>query len=60
MSAQVLGQKDVNAPLADQQVLADGGKDVKSMEYHRKVFQSKIQEPYDDVRCLPASMFALT
>jgi hypothetical protein len=45
MSAQVLGQKDVNAPLADQQVLADGGKDVKSMEYHRKVFQSKIQEP---------------
>jgi hypothetical protein len=43
MSNAILGDKDVNA------VMADGalGKDVKSMEYHRQVFQSKMkEEPY--------------
>ncbi|KAL7937173.1 hypothetical protein V8C35DRAFT_294956 [Trichoderma chlorosporum] len=39
----ILGDRDVNAALADGQPL---GKDVKSMEYHRQVLQSKIaQEP---------------
>ncbi|KAL7795438.1 hypothetical protein V8C37DRAFT_374513 [Trichoderma ceciliae] len=42
-SNKILGSKDVNASLADGQPLV---KDVKSMEYHRQVFQSKIaQEP---------------
>lgn len=45
MSANVLGQKDVNAPMEQQPV--NGGKDVKSMDYHRQMLQSKIQEPYD-------------
>lgn len=43
-ASKILGDKDVNAVLADGQPLV---KDVKSMEYHRQVFQSKIaQEPY--------------
>ncbi|RFU81604.1 spo12 family domain-containing [Trichoderma arundinaceum] len=42
-SSKILGNKDVNASLADGQPLV---KDVKSMEYHRQVFQSKIaQDP---------------
>ncbi|KAH6611324.1 spo12 family domain-containing [Trichoderma cornu-damae] len=42
-SNKILGDKDVNASLSDSQPLV---KDVKSMEYHRQVFQSKIaQEP---------------
>ncbi|KAL7915116.1 hypothetical protein GGI35DRAFT_436100 [Trichoderma velutinum] len=42
-SNKILGNRDVNAALADGQPL---GKDVKSMEYHRQVFQSRIaQEP---------------
>ncbi|PHH90486.1 hypothetical protein CDD83_3519 [Cordyceps sp. RAO-2017] len=40
MSSHVLGDKDVNAPVAEQQASAD----VKSMEYHRQVFQSKMAE----------------
>ncbi len=53
----VLSDKDVNAPMADhsnnqqetyaqQQQLSGGGdaKDVKSMEYHRQVFQNKMTE----------------
>lgn len=40
----ILGDRDVNVALADGQVQAKG---VKSMEYHRQVFQSRIaQEPY--------------
>ncbi|PNP53402.1 hypothetical protein THARTR1_06096 [Trichoderma harzianum] len=43
-SNKILGDRDVNAALADGQPL---GKDVKSMEYHRQVLQSRIaQEPY--------------
>ncbi|KPM41250.1 hypothetical protein AK830_g5322 [Neonectria ditissima] len=41
MSTKVLADKDANAAMADQQVF---GKDVKSMEYHRQVLQSKIAE----------------
>lgn len=44
MSANVLGQKDANAPIEQQSAV--GGKDVKNMEYHRQMLQSKIQEPY--------------
>ncbi|TPX08209.1 uncharacterized protein E0L32_001895 [Thyridium curvatum] len=41
-STNVLGAKDVNAPIAQQPL---GGKpDVKSMEYHRQVLQSKMAE----------------
>ncbi|KAF5019710.1 hypothetical protein F66182_8279 [Fusarium sp. NRRL 66182] len=36
----VLGDKDVNAPMVEQPAT----KDVKSMEYHRQVFQSKMAE----------------
>ena len=43
MSANVLGDKDINATMADQQQTA-GGKDVKSMEYHRQMFQSKVND----------------
>ena len=54
MSSQVLGDKDVNAPMVDpqqqqQQQQGDGApiKDVKSMEYHRQVFHNKMtQEKY--------------
>ncbi|KAL7805573.1 hypothetical protein V8C44DRAFT_340533 [Trichoderma aethiopicum] len=39
----ILGDRDVNAALADGQVQSKG---VKSMEYHRQLFQSRIaQEP---------------
>ncbi|GAB0141776.1 hypothetical protein EsHS_00002356 [Epichloe bromicola] len=34
----ILGDRDVNAPVEHHQ----SGKDVKSMEYHRQVFQSKM------------------
>ncbi|KAH0533059.1 hypothetical protein TsFJ059_001675 [Trichoderma semiorbis] len=40
-SNKILGDRDVNAALADGQPL---GKDVKSMEYHRQVFQSRIAQ----------------
>lgn len=44
MSARILGDKDVNAAIEQQSTLV---KDVKSMDYHRQVFQSKMaQEPY--------------
>ncbi len=44
MSAHVLGDKDINASIEQQQ---QQSKDVKSMDYHRQVFQSKMaQEPY--------------
>lgn len=42
--SRVLGERDVNVTMTDAQPLA---KDVKSMEYHRQVLQSRIaQEPY--------------
>ncbi|KAF4995080.1 hypothetical protein FGRMN_5375 [Fusarium graminum] len=40
MSAKILTDKDVNAPMTEQPM----GKDVKSMEYHRQVLQSKMAE----------------
>jgi hypothetical protein len=40
MSAKVLADKDVNAPMIEQPAT----KDVKSMEYHRQVLQSKMAE----------------
>ncbi|KAM5342337.1 hypothetical protein ACJ41O_013303 [Fusarium nematophilum] len=41
MSTKILADKDVNAPMAEQQVSA---REVKSMEYHRQIFQSKMAE----------------
>ncbi|RDA94211.1 hypothetical protein CP533_0600 [Ophiocordyceps camponoti-saundersi (nom. inval.)] len=40
MSGLVLGDMDVNAPVT----APEQEKDVKSMEYHRQVFQSKMAE----------------
>lgn len=43
-SSRILGERDVNVAMTDAPPLA---KDVKSMEYHRQVLQSRIaQEPY--------------
>ncbi|TQV91097.1 BNS1 protein [Cordyceps javanica] len=50
MSSHVLGEKDVNAAMEQSQQTSSNtqqSKDVKSMDYHRQVFQSKMaQEPY--------------
>ncbi|OAA72517.1 Spo12 [Cordyceps fumosorosea ARSEF 2679] len=51
MSSHVLGDKDVNASMEQQQQQQQQQtaqcKDVKSMDYHRQIFQSKMaQEPY--------------
>ncbi|KAI6785079.1 Spo12 family [Emericellopsis cladophorae] len=43
MSSTVLGERDINAPMEVQPTVA--GKDVKNMEYHRQMFQSKMAEP---------------
>jgi len=43
MSSNVLADKDINAP-ATNGAPAEGAKDVKSMEYHRQVLQSKLNE----------------
>ncbi|KAF7536534.1 hypothetical protein G7Z17_g13031 [Cylindrodendrum hubeiense] len=51
MSAKVLADKDANASMADHQVFS---KDVKSMEYHRQVLQSKMAD--DDTYVQPAEM----
>lgn len=54
MSNQVLGDKDVNTAMAEQQQQQQQqeapAKDVKSMEYHRQVFQSKMAEE----KCAPS------
>ena len=39
----VLADKDINAS-ATQNVQGDGKADVKSMEYHRKMLQNKLEE----------------
>lgn len=44
MSGTVLSDEDVNAPLVEHQKQQESAKDVKSMEYHRQVFQSKMAE----------------
>lgn len=41
-SATVLGDKDANAPI---ELGQSSNKGIRSMEYHRQVFQSKVQEP---------------
>ncbi|KAM3461367.1 hypothetical protein NHJ6243_005025 [Beauveria neobassiana] len=47
MSSHVLSNKDVNASMEQQQQQTAQSKDVRSMDYHRQVFQSKMaQEPY--------------
>ncbi|KIH88599.1 hypothetical protein SPBR_07988 [Sporothrix brasiliensis 5110] len=38
-----LGDKDVNAAITANAGNTDGGKDIRSMEYHRQVLQSKMQ-----------------
>lgn len=43
MAKNVLANKDVNAAMAEPQV-QNMDKDVKTMEYHRQVFQSKMAE----------------
>lgn len=54
-SNKILGDRDVNAALADAQPL---GKDVKSMEYHRQVFQSRMaQDGYVTHPSLPLNLF---
>lgn len=49
-AAKILGDKDRNAHMAEQPLFKDvksvEAKDVKSMEYHRQVLQSKVQCPY--------------
>jgi hypothetical protein len=42
MSSNVLADRDVNAPATQQ--AAEVKADVKSMEYHRQVLQSKLEE----------------
>lgn len=47
MSTNVLADKDVNAAMATQDGPTEGKPDVKNLEYHRQVLQSKIaQEKY--------------
>ncbi|KAH8821607.1 hypothetical protein F5884DRAFT_827829 [Xylogone sp. PMI_703] len=46
MSSMVLGDRDVNASvsLSSGQPVKDGAKEIKSMEYHRQMLQSKIEQ----------------
>ena len=44
MSSNVLTDRDINAAAAQQPVDAKAKADVKSMEYHRQVLQSKLEE----------------
>jgi hypothetical protein len=47
MSSNVLADRDINASVANVDANAkpaDGKADVKSMEYHRQVLQSKLDE----------------
>ena len=44
-SGNVLSEKDRNTPVQQQQQQPEDGKsEVKSMEYHRQVLQSKMEE----------------
>ncbi|KAI9826919.1 MAG: hypothetical protein M1832_005858 [Thelocarpon impressellum] len=43
-NAVVLSSRDPNAPVASADGGQDGGKSVKSMEYHRQVLQSRLKE----------------
>ncbi|KAH7393318.1 hypothetical protein BKA64DRAFT_83339 [Cadophora sp. MPI-SDFR-AT-0126] len=44
MSSNVLADRDVNAAAQNKVVDMDAKPDVKSMEYHRQVLQSKLEE----------------
>ena len=44
MSSNVLADRDVNASAQNKAVDVDAKPDVKSMEYHRQVLQSKLEE----------------
>ncbi|CAH0005338.1 unnamed protein product [Clonostachys byssicola] len=44
MSSNVLGNKDINAPIMSEQDQVLRTKDIKSMEYHREVLKSKMEE----------------
>lgn len=46
MSSNVLGNKDINAPIMSEQDQVLRTKDIKSMEYHREVLKSKMEERY--------------
>lgn len=43
-SGNVLSEKDRNTPVQQQQQPEDSKSEVKSMEYHRQVLQSKMEE----------------
>ena len=49
MSSNVLANKDINAAVVSNQQQLDGKAQVKSMEYHRQVLQSKMAEE----KCAP-------
>ena len=44
MSSNVLADRDINAAAAQQPTNTNAKADVKSMEYHRQVLQSKLEE----------------
>ncbi|TVY83443.1 hypothetical protein LSUE1_G002149 [Lachnellula suecica] len=44
MSSNVLADKDINASATSGAVAGGAAKDVKSMEYHRQVLQSKLDD----------------
>ena len=59
-AANVLGAKDTNVPMATTTTVTNGGKDaaakgdVKSMEYHRQVLQSKMDaQKYEAAAAAP-------
>jgi hypothetical protein len=58
MANSVLANKDANAAMVDQQQAST--KDVKSMDYHRQVFQDKMRdEQYVDQPYLAFASFLL-
>jgi hypothetical protein len=61
MSSNVLADRDINASVANVDANAkpaDGKADVKSMEYHRQVLQSKLDEG-QYVLIQPSILFSL-
>lgn len=57
MSSNVLGNKDINAPIMSEQDQVLRTKDIKSMEYHREVLKSKMEERYVLFTYIPRSLF---
>jgi hypothetical protein len=56
MSSNVLADKDINASATNGATAVSSVKDVKSMEYHRQVLQSKLE---DGQYVLPISNLAM-